>query len=198
MNVAVWLSDRVEEGLISSYPIRCAGGDGNLLLNVGPTPEGTIRQVEQDNYRRMGEWLKKYGESIYATRGGPYKPAHWGMSTRTDKAIYLHVLQHWPDGVLEIADPGLKVVKAEALTGGDLRFLQKEDPSATRKTSARRNLTGKALLKTHRQSASWWSESIALSKSASNNSLTTALAEFFISCLLSTGSFQTPATGGTE
>ncbi|EDM27925.1 alpha-L-fucosidase precursor [Lentisphaera araneosa HTCC2155] len=106
--------------------IRCAGGDGNLLLNVGPTPEGTIRQVEQDNYRRMGQWLKKYGESIYATRGGPYKPAHWGMSTRTEKAIYLHVLQHWPDGVLEIADPGLKVLKAEALTGGDLRFSQKD------------------------------------------------------------------------
>ena len=55
--------------------IRCAGGDGNLLLNVGPTPEGTIRDVEISNYLKMGKWPKKYGESIYGTRGGPYQPS---------------------------------------------------------------------------------------------------------------------------
>jgi len=104
--------------------IRCAGGDGNLLLNVGPTPEGTIRQVEQDNYRNMGKWLKQYGESIYGTRGGPYKPAHWGTATRTKEAIYLHVLQQWPNGVLELTDPGVKIDSAQALTGGDVRFEQ--------------------------------------------------------------------------
>ena len=106
--------------------IRCAGGDGNLLLNVGPTPEGTIRDVEIDNYKYMGLWLKKYGESIYKTRGGPYKPAHWGTATRTEKAIYLHVLQQWPHGVLEIADPGTKISSASLLTGGEIRFEQKD------------------------------------------------------------------------
>lgn len=105
--------------------IRCAGGDGNLLLNVGPSPEGTIRQKEINNYLGMGEWLKQYGESIYKTRGGPYMPGIWGTSTRTADAIYLHVLQLWPNGVLELPDPGLNIVSAKALTGGKIAFEQK-------------------------------------------------------------------------
>jgi alpha-L-fucosidase len=105
--------------------IRCAGGDGNLLLNVGPSPEGTIRQEEIDNYLQMGDWLKKYGESIYKTRGGPYEPGIWGSSTRNAKAIYLHILQMWPTGVLELPDPGVKIKSASLLTGGKVRFEQK-------------------------------------------------------------------------
>ena len=51
--------------------IRCAGGDGNLLLNVGPMPTGEIAPEQAERLRQIGAWLAQYGESIYGTRGGP-------------------------------------------------------------------------------------------------------------------------------
>ncbi|KAG6555401.1 hypothetical protein Mapa_002628 [Marchantia paleacea] len=45
--------------------------NGALLLNIGPKPDGTIPQEEQDLLRQVGAWLKKYGSAIYGTR--PWK-----------------------------------------------------------------------------------------------------------------------------
>ena len=42
--------------------------NGNMLLNVSPTADGTIPQGQRDVLRDMGEYLKRYGESIYSTR----------------------------------------------------------------------------------------------------------------------------------
>ena len=52
--------------------VCCAIGDGNLLFNVGPRPDGLIEESHAARLREMGEFLKKYGESIYGTRGGPF------------------------------------------------------------------------------------------------------------------------------
>ena len=72
--------------------VRCAGGDGNLLLNVGPMPDGRIEPRQVKRLEEMGEWLKKYGETIYGTRGGPWKPGKSLASTRKGNTIYLHLL----------------------------------------------------------------------------------------------------------
>jgi len=61
--------------------VYCAGGDGNLLMNIDPLPTGDIHPEEVNRLKRMGEWLGKYGESIYGTSGGPYKPGDWGACT---------------------------------------------------------------------------------------------------------------------
>ena len=82
--------------------IRCAGGDGNLLLNVGPTPTGEIAPEQANLLKEMGAWLAKYGESIYGTRGGPFKPGDYGVSTRKGNTIYLHICD-WTDDVLTAA-----------------------------------------------------------------------------------------------
>ena len=42
--------------------------NGNLLLNVGPMPDGTIPEMQQKPLRELGAWLKKSGEAIYGTR----------------------------------------------------------------------------------------------------------------------------------
>ena len=42
--------------------------NGNLLLNISPRADGTIPQEQKDILLSMGEWLKKYGEAVYATR----------------------------------------------------------------------------------------------------------------------------------
>ena len=104
----------------------CAGGDGNMLLNVGPGPSGEIDPVQAGRLKELGDWLAKYGESIYATRGGPYMPTDKLACTRKGNAIYLHVLK-WDGGTLTLpALPGT-IKAATLLTGGEVKFDQSAD-----------------------------------------------------------------------
>ncbi|MCE5252554.1 alpha-L-fucosidase [bacterium] len=72
--------------------VMCAGGDGNLLLNVGPMPNGKIEQRQVDRLKEIGGWMKVNGESIYGTRGGPVPPQSWGVTTHKGNTVYVHVL----------------------------------------------------------------------------------------------------------
>jgi alpha-L-fucosidase len=103
--------------------IRCAGGDGNLLLNVGPTPSGEIAPEQANLLRAMGAWLAKYGESIYGTRGGPFKPGEYGVSTRKGNTIYVHVMD-WTGDVLRLPAIPVKVVRGRVLGGGQAEVRQ--------------------------------------------------------------------------
>ncbi|GIY06867.1 alpha-L-fucosidase, partial [Caerostris extrusa] len=40
---------------------------GNLLINVGPTPDGRIIPLFEERLRQLGGWLQVNGESIYGT-----------------------------------------------------------------------------------------------------------------------------------
>ncbi len=42
--------------------------NGCLLLNTSPLADGTFPQAQKDILLSMGNWLKKFGEAIYATR----------------------------------------------------------------------------------------------------------------------------------
>jgi alpha-L-fucosidase len=94
-----------------------AGGDGNLLLNVGPMPDGRIEPRQAERLREMGRWLGKYGEGIHGTRGGPFMPGKWGASTSKDRRIYLFVMQ-WPDkGPLKLPPLSQRVTGSKTLSG---------------------------------------------------------------------------------
>jgi alpha-L-fucosidase len=41
---------------------------GNFLLNVGPSPEGEFDAAAYDRLKKIGEWMKINGESIYGSR----------------------------------------------------------------------------------------------------------------------------------
>lgn len=73
--------------------VGAAGRNANLLLNVGPMSNGLIQPEFVDTLAVAGEWLAKYGETIYGTRGGPIVPQPWGVSTQKGKKIYLHVFR---------------------------------------------------------------------------------------------------------
>lgn len=105
--------------------VRCAGGDGNLLFNVGPMPDGRIEPRQIERLKEIGEWLKRNGESIYGTRGGPWKPNRSLASTRGDHTIYLHLLQT-SCGAIELSDIPRKVVDAALLNGEKVEFAQKD------------------------------------------------------------------------
>jgi len=105
--------------------IRCAGGDGNLLMNVGPMPTGEIDPREVDRLLRMGEWLRKYGESIYGTKGGPFKPAAWGVSTCKGNTIYLHVIG--PDHPVKLPPIDASILSATTWDGTKLNVTKDSD-----------------------------------------------------------------------
>jgi alpha-L-fucosidase len=105
---------------------RTVGGDGNLLLDVGPMPDGRIEPRQVQVLKQVGAWMKINGESIYGTRGGPFKPADFGASTRRDKTIYVHVLK-WPNGPLMLPKIPAKIVSAKLLKGGNAEAKQTEN-----------------------------------------------------------------------
>jgi len=103
--------------------IRSAGGDGNLLFNVGPRPDGTIEPLQVERLKDMGKWLEKYGFSIYETRGGPFKPTDWGVSTRKGNKVFLHILK-WSgeNPAITIPEIGSAVKSVKLADGGKVKF----------------------------------------------------------------------------
>lgn len=99
------------------YLVRAAGRNGNLLLNIGPQPDGRLPETAVERLREMGEWLGKYGESIYGTRGGEIAPHPWGVTTRKDNKLYVHILELADNALfLPVAE---KVKSARCLNNGE-------------------------------------------------------------------------------
>ena len=103
--------------------IACAGGDGNLLLNVGPMPDGRIEPRQEARLREVGQWMQQFGPTVYGTRGGPYKPGPWGASTCRGNRIYLHIFA-WPGETLRLPAIPRIVVGSRSWTGGRARIVQ--------------------------------------------------------------------------
>ncbi|MHC4476497.1 MAG: alpha-L-fucosidase [Planctomycetota bacterium] len=103
--------------------VRVAGGGGNLLLNVGPMPTGAIEPRQVAILKQMGEWLRKYGESVYGTRGGPFKPNSMCASTHKGNRIYLHIF-NWHHDRFSLPPIDKKIVRAGLLTGGQIGVKQ--------------------------------------------------------------------------
>lgn len=95
--------------------VLTTGRGGNLLLNVGPRPDGAIEPEEAERLREIGAWLKQYGESVYDTTAGPWDMGPYASSTRRGPTAYVHIVD-WSAPVL-LPDIGIKIVKADLLTG---------------------------------------------------------------------------------
>ncbi|HEY6059540.1 MAG TPA: alpha-L-fucosidase [Gemmatimonadales bacterium] len=100
------------------YLVEAAGRDANLLLNVGPRPDGTIPPEADERLRQVGRWLTTYGGSIYGTRGGPIPPRDWGVTTTRGDTVFVHVLA-WPDRVLALPSLGARVIAARMFATGE-------------------------------------------------------------------------------
>lgn len=99
------------------YLVRAAGRNANLLLNIGPQPDGSFPDMALERLKEMGEWLDCYGESIYGTRGGDIPPHDWGVTTRKDDKLYVHVLELEDDRLYLQLDK--KVKSATCMTNGE-------------------------------------------------------------------------------
>ncbi len=87
------------------FLVDVASRGGNLLLNVGPTPEGEIPAPLVERILGIGKWLEKNGDSIYGTEGSPFSSLPFGKCTVKGNTLYAHLESH-PGKPLEL--PGLK------------------------------------------------------------------------------------------
>ena len=100
-----WGYDRTDDDWKSEKDIieflaLCSARGVNLLLNVGPTPEGTLLPEETERLAAVGEWMQVNGESIYGTTCSPVDfDFWWGAMTQKDQTVYLHVLEWKADGI---------------------------------------------------------------------------------------------------
>lgn len=109
---------------IEEMLVRAAGNNSNLLLNIGPQPNGEIQEEFATRLRAVGEWLSRYGSSIYGTRGGPLAPADWGVTTQKGDTVYVHVL-NWNAPLLALPPlPGKITAAHELVKGGRVEFAQ--------------------------------------------------------------------------
>jgi len=104
--------------------VNTAGRNANLLLNVGPQPDGCIPEESVVRLAQMGEWMARFGESIYGTRATMLQPQPWGVLTHKEGRIYLHVLE-MPEGGTITLPFGLKAKKTKEMATGTLLKVKK-------------------------------------------------------------------------
>ncbi|XP_078423142.1 tissue alpha-L-fucosidase-like isoform X2 [Cetorhinus maximus] len=80
---------------------------GNLLLNIGPTKEGTIPVIFQERLEAVGQWLNVNGEAIYASKPWRVQKENSTNIWYTSKGSSVYaVFTKWPtDNVLKLESP---------------------------------------------------------------------------------------------
>ncbi|TAM78899.1 MAG: hypothetical protein EPN47_19920 [Acidobacteria bacterium] len=109
--------------------VNVASEGGNLLLNVGPSPEGVIQPEFQDRLREIGKWLASNGESIYGTTYGPLQGLAYGKTTTKGGNTYLHILD-WPGRSLNLSGVE-RVSKVSFLASGEILSFQRSGNGVT-------------------------------------------------------------------
>jgi alpha-L-fucosidase len=99
----------------------CAAGGGNLLLNIGPLPDGSVPPEAYDRLLPIGRWLKAHGEAVYGkvTRADNRLRAWtnigaWSLKGRN---AYFWCF-HWPGSELALGGLRTKVRRVTLLPDG--------------------------------------------------------------------------------
>ena len=112
------------------YLVKAAGKDANLLMNIGPQPDGELPEVALSRLAEVGKWLQTYGETIYGTRGGCVAPHPWGVTTQKGNRLFVHILD-LQDKALFLPLEGKNVKKARMFVGQEPVKFQKNKAGVT-------------------------------------------------------------------
>lgn len=112
--------------------VRAAAKNSNLLLNIGPMPNGELPQQALDRLAGIGEWMRGHSLSVDGTTSTTIPEQAWGVATQNAEALFLHVLspETLPvrDGVCRLVVPlpaDMKPARKDAvslLSGEKLKY----------------------------------------------------------------------------
>ena len=109
-----------------NYLITCARDGGNYLLNIGPKPDGSIPEESISILGTVGEWMDKYGHTIYGAEPCDVKSSLFSNFTRKENTLYVHV-QYWAGERWGIGGLQTEVKSVKLLPGGEpVEFEQDE------------------------------------------------------------------------
>jgi len=104
--------------------VRTASKNANLLMNIGPRPDGTLPDRCVKVLGELGVWMRKFGnESIKGTVGGFAPEESWGVQTRKGNTIYVHVIGEGS----YITLPYPKAKKVTTFEGENVKFIKSKD-----------------------------------------------------------------------
>jgi alpha-L-fucosidase len=118
-----WRSVREVVGMLCT----ASAGQGNLLLNIGPTPDGSVPPEAVERLTAVGEWTGKNGEALYGAVDRADGRMEWmptGQWTLKGNTAYFWC-NRWPGSELAIGGLQARVRKASLLaTGAPIAFEQ--------------------------------------------------------------------------
>lgn len=96
-----------------------AAGQGNLLLNIGPAPDGSVPPEAVERLTLVGSWIDKHGEALYGEvdRADHMEWMPTGAWTIKGNNAY-YWCTRWPGRELAIGGLQTKVEKASFLADG--------------------------------------------------------------------------------
>lgn len=107
---------------------QVASGGGNLLLNIGPAPDGSVPAPCVQALTEVGAWLDQYGASVYdaADSISQRETQITGDFTARDHTAYFHCCR-WPGTQLTIGGMRSQVRAARFMGGAAITFTQTAD-----------------------------------------------------------------------
>ncbi len=107
--------------------VRVTSLGGNLLLNVGPRPDGAFPPEAAERLEQIGAWMRVNGEAIYGARRCPLQWGGFGQPTMVGDALYL-VATKWLGSEMTVGMIKSPVARAVLLdTDQEIAFEQAED-----------------------------------------------------------------------
>ena len=119
-----WTGTRDVIGML----IECAAqGGGNLLLNIGPAPDGSVPAQALSHFAPVGDWLKTHGECVLGDMepvAGRFEWANVGTWTCSGNTAYF-ISGRWPGSEWAIGGLQTELERVRLLsTGADVDFTQ--------------------------------------------------------------------------
>jgi len=71
--------------------VEVIASGGNLLLNIGPKPDGTIPKEQKERLLVLGDWIKKHNAAVFDSKAGLPDGHFYGptLISRDNKKVYL-------------------------------------------------------------------------------------------------------------
>ena len=117
--------------------VRAAAKNSNLLINIGPQPNGELPKPALERLAGIGQWMRGHSTSVDGTTSTSIPEQPWGVTTRNAATLFLHILspEALPvrDGLCKVVVPltsDLTPVRKDAVSlmaGGKLSYERSKD-----------------------------------------------------------------------